>query len=294
MRNTRLLIIGGESFVGWNFLQKTRVDIELLVFSRVSTSFSNEIISSDLTKISDLHFQWADVVLNCSTIGYSPFTSSSKYYRINYRIAEDNARKAKRNGVKYFIQMSNLSVYGHHGYIDSSTPTNPVSHYGKSILLADRFIIKLADKAFKALIVRTPPLYGEQGAPNNTINTLIYLVNKRIPIFLPKCNNQRQYLHINNLVKFLDEALNKKPEGIHIPIEEETPSTHDLVRLIGQKTGKKIRLCYIPCQKTILKHIIPALYYNLFSDLLIDPDFGCFLRTKYGVGHGLEKMCRSS
>lgn len=291
MRNTRLLIIGGENFVASNFLQKNSLDVETLVFSRVSTSFSNEIISSDLTQISDLHFQWADVVLNCSTIPFSPFTSSSKYYRTNYRIAEDNARKAKRNGVKYFIQLSNLSVYGRHGYIDSSTPTIPVSHYGKSILLADRFIIKLADKAFKVLILRTPALYGERGAPNTNINALIYLVKKRIPIFLAKCNNQRQYLHINNLVAFLDQALTKKPEGIHIPIEEETPSTPDLVRLIGEKTGKKIRLFYLPCQNKILKNLLPGLYYKFFSDLLIDPDFGVYIRTKFGVNEGLDKMC---
>lgn len=288
-----MLIIGGENFVASNFLQKTRLDVDIGVFSRLRTSFSNEIVSADLTQISDLHFQWADVVLNCSAIRYSPFKSSSKYYRTNYRTAQDNARKAKRNGVKYFIQLSNLSVYGHHRYIDSSTPTIPVSHYGKSILLADRFIIKLADNAFKVLIVRTPALYGEPGAPNNIINALIYLVNRRIPIFLAKCNNQRQYLHINNLVTFLDEALTKKPEGIRIPIEEETPSTPDLVRLIGQKTGKKIRLFYFPCQNKILRNLLPGLYYKFFSDLLIDPDFGVYIRTKFGVNEGLDKMCNS-
>ena len=287
-----ILIIGGDSFVAENFLRKTTSGANIRLISRKKTHQENETISSDFTDIQEKHFQWADIVFNCAAVVHSPKAPVKSYYRVNYTLTRNNALKAKKNGVRLFIQMSTIAVYGLQSYIDKSTIENPLSHYGKSKLLADTVLQEMVKDDFNVLIIRPPMIYGEAHAPGN-MGKLFNLVNTGLPLPLGGINNKRQFLNIDNLVAFLDEDIEKELTGIRIPADSESISTTELIKLIGKKLNKPTLLFHIPGQIWFVKHFFPALYQKLYTDLIINPDFMYSIHTGIGLNEGIEKMVGS-
>lgn len=291
-KRKNILIIGGDSFVAGNFVEKTGLANNILKISRRNTNYEKEVISLDFSDIKEKHFQWADIVFNCAAIVHSPKASTESYYEVNYKLTEKNALKAKNNGVRLFIQMSTIAVYGNQPHIDKSTVEKPLNPYGKSKLLADNALREMATDDFKVLILRPPMIYGETHAPGN-MRKLITLVNTGLPLPLAGINNKKQFLNIDNLVAFLDDAIEKEPTGIKIPADKESISTTELVKLIGKKLNKQPFLFHIPGQIFLIKHFFPAFYQKLYTDLSIHSDLTPFRNKMTSLNEGIEKMVRT-
>ena len=88
------------------------------------------------------------------------------YYKVNRDLAIQVANKAKKENVKQFIFMSSMIIYGddenigEKKVIDKDTAPQPKNFYGNSKLQAEEGIKKLEDENFKAVIIRTPMVYG--------------------------------------------------------------------------------------------------------------------------------------
>ena len=115
-------------------------------------------------------------------------------------MAEEVAKKAKKSGVKQFIYMSSMSVYGDSAPIgerkvvsknDKLTPSNV---YGDSKLQAEIKLDKLADKKFKVVLLRPPMIYGANCKGNYQTLRKIAL---KVPVF-PKVKNSRSMIYIKN------------------------------------------------------------------------------------------------
>ena len=84
------------------------------------------------------------------------------YYKVNRDLAIETAKKAKAQGVKQFVFLSTMSVYGMEtGVITKETIPHPKNNYGKSKLQAEEKILSLSDEDFKVCIIRPPMVYGE-------------------------------------------------------------------------------------------------------------------------------------
>ena len=69
---------------------------------------------------------------------------------------------AKEDGVKQFIFLSSMSVYGMDtGVITKETVPVPKSNYGKSKLQAEEGINALSSDDFKVCTLRPPMVYGK-------------------------------------------------------------------------------------------------------------------------------------
>ena len=96
----------------------------------------------------------------------------SLYLKVNRDLPIEVAIKAKNQGIKQFIFMSTMAVYGEDGKLDEeiviglNTASNPNTYYGKSKLLAEIELNKLNDDKFKVVTLRPPMVYG----PNCTGN----------------------------------------------------------------------------------------------------------------------------
>jgi len=189
------------------------------------------------------------------------------FYKINYDLVVSLAQKAKFAGVKKFIHMSSISVYGQHEEITKSTPEKPITHYGKSKLLADKALLELVDDSFKVLILRPPMIYGI-GAPGN-MQKLISLI--RILPILPfkNANEKRSFLCIDNFLILLEKAIKLNLEGIQLLCDIKSFSTRELVELIMQGTGTKKRLINLPF-KSAIKTFLPTYYRKLFGSLTVE------------------------
>src|SRR5699024_12208029 len=73
------------------------------------------------------------------------------YYKVNRDLTIKVAERAKEAGVKQFVFMSSIIIYGDSNQvlIDKNSKPNPSNFYGQSKLEAEKGIQRLEDEAFK-------------------------------------------------------------------------------------------------------------------------------------------------
>ena len=169
-----------------------------------------------------------------------------KYYAVNTDLAIEVCKKAKVEGVKEFIFMSSMIVYGDsvpygkEKIVNENIVPKAANFYGDSKLQADVAVRSLADDNFKVIVLRPPMIYGKGSKGNYP--TLAKLA-KKLPVF-PNVNNQRSMLHIDNLCEFLCQIMLvkevKENAIVLIPQNAEWTNTTDMVKEIATVSGKKI------------------------------------------------------
>lgn len=204
-------------------------------------------------------FSSYDIVYHVAGIAHADVgnvdeATKEKYYKVNTDLAVEVAEKAKAEGVKEFIFMSSMIVYGDSApygkkkVVDEHTIPHPANFYGDSKLQADVAVRDLADESFKVIVLRPPMIYGKGSKGNYP--TLAKL-SKKLPVF-PKIENERSMLHIDNLCEFLcqimlvkertSEEEEKENEIVLIPQNAEWTKTSEMVREIADVGGKSIKL----------------------------------------------------
>ena len=166
------------------------------------------------------------------------------YYQINTDLTIETAKKAKADGVGQFIFMSSAIVYGDSAPIDKlkritrDTPVAPANFYGDSKVQAENGLLKLADESFHVVILRPPMIYGK-GSKGNYPQLSKFA--QKLPLF-PYIKNERSMLYIGNLTEFVKLMIDNNESGIFYPQNAEYVATSEMVQVIAQAHGKKIRL----------------------------------------------------
>ena len=181
--------------------------------------------------------------------------TKAKYYAVNTDLTVKVAEKAKAEGVKEFIFMSSMIVYGESApygtekIIDAYTVPEPANFYGDSKLQADVAVRDLADDKFKVLVLRPPMIYGKGSKGNYPV---LAKLAKKLPVF-PDVDNARSMLHIDNLCEFLCQIMLIKEVSenavVLFPQNKEWTKTAEMVREIAEVNGKHILLAKVmnPC-----------------------------------------------
>lgn len=186
-------------------------------------------------------FEGIDVIFCVAGIAHIKETSENHhlYFDVNRDLVVSIAKSAKMAGVKQFILLSSMSVYGLRvGQITKDMEPHPVTAYGESKLQADEEIKKLEDENFSFTCLRPPMVYGKDCTGNYQSLRKFAL---KSPIF-PKYKNQRSMIYIGNLCEFVKGCIDFERSGLFFPQNAEYTNTSEMVRQIAAEHGKKIRL----------------------------------------------------
>ena len=228
----RVLITGAKSYIGESvrdYLMKTTNSYDVVIKDTIGWEPS----PSD--------FENFDVVFNVAGIAHIKETSENRhlYYEINRDLVIKIAANAKSAGVKQFILLSTMSVYGLTvGRITKSSKVNPINAYGKSKAEADEAIEKMADDSFKFACLRPPMVYGK-GCKGNYQSLRKFALKS--PVF-PDYKNQRSMVFVGNLCEFVKQVIDYDRAGLFFPQNGEYIRTSDMVREVAECHGKKIIL----------------------------------------------------
>jgi UDP-glucose 4-epimerase len=215
-------------------------------------------------------FSYYDVVFHVAGIAHVSADPNLKdlYYKVNKDLAIDAAIKAKTDGVKQFVFMSSIIVYGDKRIITKDTEPAPSNFYGDSKLQAEKGLKDLEDESFKVVILRPPMIYGE-GSKGNYPKLAKAAV--KLPFF-PDIDNKRSMLHIDNLCEFIRLIMENGETGLFYPQNTEYVKTSDMVRLIAKVHGKDIALTKIfnPILKLFSSRV--GIINKVFGNLVYDKD----------------------
>lgn len=232
----KILITGANSYIGTSF--------ENYIRENYPDEYSVDTVDMIDGSWREKSFAGYDSVFHVAGIAHQKETKQNAplYYSVNRDLAIEAAKKAQSDGVKQFIFLSSMSVYGMDtGVITKETQPNPKSHYGKSKWQAEQEMMELEDDSFKVCILRPPMVYGK-GCKGN-FQTVVKIV-ERFPIF-PYVKNERSMIYIDNLSSFVKMCVDKGISGLYFPQNREYVCTMDMAREIAAGIGKKIRFDYV-------------------------------------------------
>ncbi|ADN09535.1 NAD-dependent epimerase/dehydratase family protein [Sulfurimonas autotrophica] len=254
-----LLVTGSSGFVGKYFIEKYADKYNIETFSFLHDDFEN------------LDLNGIDTIVHLSALVHQMGgAESTEYERINVTQSVELANKAKASGVKQFVFMSSVKVYGEetNSAYREKTTCKPEDEYGKSKLKAELELQKLEDESFKVSIIRTPIVYG-YGVKAN-IKNLIGLVQKVSVLPFGDIQNKRSMVYVGNLCFFMDTIIEKQLSGVFLTADERAFSTTELVALIANALGKKVYLIRVPFFESFLKVVKPSFHKRLFGSLEVD------------------------
>lgn len=281
---SKLLITGSNGFIGNYFINNYKSKYNIKTFSFLKDDINN------------LNCGDIDVVFHLSALVHQMGgAGAEEYEKVNVNQTLQLAKKAKESGIKHFVFMSTVKVYGEetNSIYTENTVCNPEDDYGKSKLKAEQELQKLEDENFKISIIRTPIVYG-YGVKAN-IKNLINLVNKVPVLPLGKIKNKRSMVYIGNLCHLVDEIIIQKKSGIFLACDDEPLSTSKLIELITKNLDKKKYLIKIPFFESLLKIVKPSFHKRLYGSLEIDNTITkekLNLKNPYDVEDGVRLMIK--
>lgn len=256
----KILITGESSYIGTSF-QKW--------LAQYPEEYQVDTISVRGDEWQEKDFSEYDVVYHVAGIAHIKETKKNQdlYYKVNRDLAYEVAKKSKNDGIKQFIFLSSMSVYGiEEGVITRDTKLEPKNAYGKAKLEAEKLIGQLEDKNFIVMIIRPPMVYG-RGCKGNYAK-LSKLA--KITLVFPEIDNQRSMIYIDNLSGYVKNVIDYEKCGILLPQNKNYVSTSDMVKEISNVHGKTIHFTKI--FNPLLKFMNIGITKKIFGSLVYEKD----------------------
>lgn len=168
-----------------------------------------------------------------------------EYYQVNTEFTKKVFDGFLDSESKVFIMLSSVKAVADKfdGALTEEHIPNPITHYGKSKLLAEQYIFsKEFPKGKRVYILRPCMIHGPGNKGN--LNLLYSLVSKGLPWPLGLFENSRSYLSIENLCFIIKELIDREdiPSGIYNVADDCPFSTNEVIKFIAESKGKKARI----------------------------------------------------
>lgn len=275
----RILITGANSYIGTSFER----------WMKRYDGYEIDTVDTLEGRWKEADFGKYDTVFHIAGLAHADPKPEMRelYYKVNTELAVEVAEYAMAHGAGQFIFMSSIIVYGSDNtHIDKSTAPKPKNFYGDSKLQADIRLHKLQSEGFNVVSIRPPMIYGK-GSKGNYPR--LSALAKKTPVF-PGVKNQRSMLHIDNLCEFIRLIIDNDEHGIFYPQNREYVNTAELVKMIAETNGKRVRIinAFDPILRALSKRV--TTFNKLFGSLVYDKAMSDYAGWAYCVNDFKESV----
>ena len=234
-----IFITGSSGFVGLNLIEYLR---SLFIFIKYQRDAPIEIKQ--------------DVVIHLAGKAHDlkKTSNSDDYYQINTELTKKVFDAFLASNAKVFITLSSVKAIADEfeGILTEDYIPNPITHYGKSKLLAEQYILSKKISEGKRIYILRPCMIHGPGNKGN-LNLLYKLVSKGIPWPLGAFENQRSFCSIDNLMFIIKELIERDdiPSGVYNVADDLTLSTNDLISLLAISQNRAPMIWVLP--KVLIK-----------------------------------------
>lgn len=225
-----ILISGATGFVGSNLVKFFNGEYTIIRYRKDSPLVINQTIVIHLAgKAHDLK--------NTS--------NPAIYYQVNTEFTKKVFDAFLASDAKLFITLSSVKAVADevHGELTEDLIPKPITHYGKSKLLADQYILSTEIPEGKRVYILRPCMIHGPGNKGN-LNLLYKLVSKSIPWPLWAFENKRSFCSIDNLMFIIKELIEREdiPSGVYNIADDEALSTNDVISILAESQNRKAKV----------------------------------------------------
>jgi nucleoside-diphosphate-sugar epimerase len=166
---------------------------------------------------------------------------SDKYYEVNTELTKTVFDAFLLSKAEVFIMLSSVKAVADEveGDLTEDHLPNPLTHYGRSKLLAEEYILSKEISKHKRVYILRPCMIHGPGNKGN-LNLLYRFVSKGIPWPLGAFENKRSFCSIDNLLFIVKELIERAdiPSGVYNVADDEAVSTNDVISIIAESKDK--------------------------------------------------------
>jgi nucleoside-diphosphate-sugar epimerase len=221
-----IYLTGASGFVGKNIIEFFRDSKKIVKATRnTSIEFEEQVVIHLAGKAHDL----------------KNVSSSDEYYKVNTELTKEIFDAFLTSEAKVFIGLSSVKAVADEvdGELTEDVTPNPITHYGKSKLLAEQYILSQPIPDGKRVYILRPCMIHGPGNKGN-LNLLYSMVSKGLPWPLGLFENSRSYLSIENLCFIIKELIEREdiPSGVYNVADDIPLSTNEVINIIAESKGK--------------------------------------------------------
>ena len=237
---SNILLTGASGFVGKNLKQY------LNHWDRF------KILILNLRENSSLHIDATiDTIIHLAGKAHDlkNISEPDDYYKVNFELTKKLYNAFLISDAKRFIFVSTVKAVADHlkePLTEDHLP-NPQTHYGKSKLMAEKYIQSQTLPIGKSYYILRPCMIHGPGNKGN-LNMLYKFVSKGLPYPLAAFKNKRSFLSVDNLCFIIKEIIERKdiPTGIYNVADDQELSTNQVVSLLSEALKKSPWLVNVP------------------------------------------------
>ena len=269
----KVAITGGRGFLG-SQLARDLIDCGHTVVILSRSQLKEDLPARCAVKVVDYFDQaglttalsGVDALVHLAGIAHTKVKNNAdKIYRAAIFDTTRNLFNAASSlDIKTFIYASSIKVYGDEPKqlpVTERTMCQPVCHYGKEKLNAERWLTETAKNTTTRLTVfRFPPMFGP--GMRGSIRYFFTCAKYRIPLPLFNMRAKRNYLYVGNASRIIIAALmNELERELYIPHDQEIFDCGSLYSSIYEGIhGQQLPTFY-------RKLLLPAFLQNFLKNL---------------------------
>ena len=227
-------ITGSNGFIGKHLITYFPTDFLFVKYDKTSpVNIQGEVVLHFAGKAHDL----------------KNISNSSEYYQVNTELTKTVFDAFLASNSKVFITLSSVKAVADEvdGVLTEEYIPNPITHYGKSKLLAEQYILSKEIPEGKRVYILRPCMIHGPGNKGN-LNLLYKIVSKGLPWPLGAYDNKRSFCSIDNLMFIIKELINREdiPSGVYNVADDEALSTNEVISLLAESRNKKPKVLMLP------------------------------------------------
>ena len=232
--NNLIFVTGWSGFVGTSLLN----------------FFSSEVILFS-SKGREYNFQGAKNIIHLAGKAHDLKSSSdsNEYYKVNTELTKKIFDAFLASEANVLITLSSVKAVADKvdGSLTEEFIPAPVTHYGKSKLLAEQYILSKEIPEGKRVYILRPCMIHGPGNKGN-LNLLYQLVSKGIPWPLGAFENNRSFCSIDNLMFIFKELIERVdiPSGVYNVADDVPLSTNEVISILAESQNLKPKIWKVP------------------------------------------------
>lgn len=176
-------------------------------------------------------------VIHAASVVHRPSTPAEEYTRFNVEGTRALVEAARAEGVRRFIFISSIKVYGEtpRGVIDERTPIAAEAHYARTKAEAEEIVLGAADLA--PVVLRLCPVYGRGDKGN--VRTMIRAISRRRFVLPGDGAARKSIVHASTVARVVRAATTSDATGVFVVADAPVPSVRALANEIASLLGRQ-------------------------------------------------------